>query len=418
MNALAPKNLTIILPMTLLFPLLEGGLSFFELSVGLFIHALILFLCVIFSLYWYQQWVINPIQSCITNLRGKHANQVDFSIRLNAQHTNDHYNALFTLLNERLSHTEQIIRDVHQCVSRLTPMSSELTETYSAMNQNTLMQAHHGGILGTSINQMLAATENIEHDVEDINVHIAEMNTDMQNFGEHLNETIHSIDTIEKHISESNSELEKLRSDSDLINKIITEITSIAEQTNLLALNAAIEAARAGEQGRGFAVVADEVRSLAERTQSSAEEVKTIVESIHSGTHSVSEVMQSSQQDIKVTIDSAQSSQAGLHKTEGAIKDVIELANKIMLSMNKQSETEATSKVSADALSKLNSEALQHNSLQSVTEQDLKKLSDSVIDKLNGLHVDNIQSSTAKRKKVRSDSQPKEQKNDDDDVLF
>jgi len=349
-------------------------------------------------------------------LSASEGDAVDFSVRIDLNNINNDFSPLFSMINNRLSNTETTIRDLHSGISRLTPMSKELAETYGSMNQNTVMQAHHGKILSNSINDMLAATENIDHDIKDINENISEMSTDIKDFGVHLGETIHSIDTIEKHIDESNSVLADLRDDSNKITKIIEEITGIAEQTNLLALNAAIEAARAGEQGRGFAVVADEVRSLAERTRGSADEVKGIVDSIYSGTHNVSEVMKSSQNDIKTTVSSAQASQEELHKTEAAIEDIRQLASKITLSMKQQSETEATSKHSVDALIALNSEALQHANVQTITDDDLNKLLNSILSKLTKLHVGDVEHSVERRYKVKTDEDS--QAEDDNAILF
>jgi methyl-accepting chemotaxis protein len=404
MKELESKNLLIIIALIICFPALDLAFSSLDIPLTILGKSLIVIASSIIAAIWYQTQIVRPLEQCTQQLSCTEGDAVDFSVRIDLSKTNQDYLPLFTMINNRLSNTENAIHELHGSISRLTPMSKELAETYASMNQNTVMQAHHGKILGNSINSMLSATENIEHDIQHINEHISEMSTDVKDFSAHLDETVHSIGTIEKHIEESNAVLSDLRDDSNKINKIIAEITGIAEQTNLLALNAAIEAARAGEQGRGFAVVADEVRSLAERTSGSAEQVKGIVDSIYSGTHNVSEVMKSSQNDIKITAISALASQKELDKTEMAIEDIRQLAHKIALSMHQQSETEVTSKHSVDALINLNSEALQHTSVKSITDDDLNKLLNSVLSKLTKLHVKNVAHSVKRRNKTRADA--------------
>jgi len=416
MITLKSRSLLAIIALILCLPAFEIIFNGLGIPLTLLGKSIITFVVIIIATAWYRIQIVEPMTQCIEQLSSSEGDAVDFSVRIDLHNINKEYLPLFTMINNRLSNTESTVRDIHSGISRLSPMSKELAETYGSMNQNTVMQAHHGKVLSNSINDMLAATENIDHDIKHINENISEMTTDIKDFDAKLGETIHSIDTIEKHIEESNSVLSDLRDDSNKITKIIEEITSIAEQTNLLALNAAIEAARAGEQGRGFAVVADEVRSLAERTRGSADEVKGIVDSIYSGTHNVSEVMKSSQNDIKTTVSSAQASQEELHKTEAAIEDIRQLANKIMHSMQQQNETEANSKNSVDALVELNSEALQHANVQSVTDDDLSKLLDSILSKLIKLHVNDVEHSVERRYKIRAEA--KTDAEDENTILF
>ncbi|MFT6267170.1 MAG: methyl-accepting chemotaxis protein [Oleiphilaceae bacterium] len=404
MKDLESKNLLTIIGLIICFPALELVFSSLGIPLAILGKSLIIIVTSIIAAIWYQTQIVRPIEHCTEQLSCAEGDTVDFSVRIKLDKVNQDFLPLFTMINNRLCNTEDVIHNLHASISRLTPMSTELAETFGSMNQNTVMQAHHGKILSSSINDMLAATENIDHDIQHINENISGMSSDIKDFSTHLGETVHSISTIEKHIEESNSVLSDLRDDSNKITKIIEEITGIAQQTNLLALNAAIEAARAGEQGRGFAVVADEVRSLAERTSGSAEQVKGIVDSIYSGTHNVSEVMKSSQDDIKTTTISALASQEELQKTEAAIEDIRQLADKITLSMQKQNETEATSKHSVDALMNLNSEALLHTNVKSITDDDLNKLLNSILSKLTKLHVKDVEHSVQRRNKIRTET--------------
>lgn len=404
MKDLESKNLLTIIGLIICFPALELVFSSLGIPLAILGKSLIIIVTSIIAAIWYQTQIVRPIEHCTEQLSCTEGDTVDFSVRIKLDKVNQDFLPLFTMINNRLCNTEDVIHNLYASISRLTPMSTELAETFGSMNQNTVMQAHHGKILSSSINDMLAATENIDHDIQHINENISGMSSDIKDFSTHLGETVHSISTIEKHIEESNSVLSDLRDDSNKITKIIEEITGIAQQTNLLALNAAIEAARAGEQGRGFAVVADEVRSLAERTSGSAEQVKGIVDSIYSGTHNVSEVMKSSQDDIKTTTISALASQEELQKTEAAIEDIRQLADKITLSMQKQNETEATSKHSVDALMNLNSEALLHTNVKSITDDDLNKLLNSILSKLTKLHVKDVEHSVQRRNKIRTET--------------
>ena len=106
-----------------------------------------------------------------------------------------------------------------------------------------------------------------------------------------VNNTVQSIQNLAKNVEETSHVIRQLENDSNQVGVVLDVIKGIAEQTNLLALNAAIEAARAGEQGRGFAVVADEVRTLASRTQQSTEEIQKTIEQLQSAAHKAVEVM-------------------------------------------------------------------------------------------------------------------------------
>ena len=151
-----------------------------------------------------------------------------------------------------------------------------------------------------------------------------------------VSSTIEAINGLSKDVDMAAKVIHKLETESENIGAVLDVIKSIAEQTNLLALNAAIEAARAGEQGRGFAVVADEVRTLASRTQESTQEIQTTIERLQTGAAEAVTVMDKSKHTAESSVDHAEKAGVSLNTIISAVGAITQVNSVIATAAEEQ----------------------------------------------------------------------------------
>jgi methyl-accepting chemotaxis protein len=223
---------------------------------------------------------------------------------------------------------QQSLRNTIQNISDSSTQLASASEELSAVTEDSTRGLHQQNNeieqAATAVNEMTSAVEEVARNAVSTSEASSESNRTAQHGREQVRQTVESISHLADDVTHTASEVEQLAGQVRDISKVLDVIRSIAEQTNLLALNAAIEAARAGEAGRGFAVVADEVRALAHRTQQSTREIEQMVSGIQQGTDKAVNAMQNSNSRARSTLDVAKAAGQALDEIAAAISQINE----------------------------------------------------------------------------------------------
>ncbi len=198
-------------------------------------------------------------------------------------------------------------------------------------------QLHELEQLATAMNEMAATATEVANNAQGAASAAQDADNATQDGSKVVSDTTSSIDMLSARIEQAVEEVQGLESATANIETILKVINDIADQTNLLALNAAIEAARAGESGRGFAVVADEVRTLAQRTQQSTTEIRSMIEQLQAGANSVSVAMNESKATAVDAVDKAKLADEALRKIHVAIQHITDMNMQIASAAEEQS---------------------------------------------------------------------------------
>ncbi len=285
------------------------------------IQTTIVVLVVVFLLTVALAWmltrsIVKPLEEAVT-AAGRIA-KGDLTGRINVEGQDEAAELLHSLVNmqKSLIDTLRLIGDSsHQLAAASEEMTAITNQTSGDLNnQNAEIQQ-----AATAVNEMTAAVEEVARNAVSTADASSESTKAAQLGRQRVDTTIIAIQRMGERVEDASDQVKELAAHSQDIGKILDVIRGVAEQTNLLALNAAIEAARAGEAGRGFAVVADEVRALAGRTQTSTQEIEQMVAAIQQGTAKVVETMQANNDQALSTLDAAKTAGTALDEISAAI---------------------------------------------------------------------------------------------------
>ncbi len=299
--------------------------------------------------------------------------QVDMKLRFDEKKAGI-FLSIFKVFNQQRQEIDDLLTEIYASSARLSPMANELNNTLQTMQQKAVMQEQLGNSLSSAFSQVYESAMNLHEDLSIISKEVNSSDQTVKNAHSSASRTSVSIQQLADNIQNAIVHISQLQKDSNQINDIIDVITSIADQTNLLALNAAIEAARAGEQGRGFAVVADEVRTLAEKTSASTQEVRDMVSRIQDGTRAVSQSMEIGAKSSTETLNLSKESSEALDTTLESIHSIHSLSDNLTQASNQQQSVANNAQKEIKAMMELNSDVVASSREQELSAEDLDKL--------------------------------------------
>ncbi|MFM5846156.1 methyl-accepting chemotaxis protein [Aeromonas veronii] len=263
----------------------------------------------------------NPVMTLLEQTRQVAAGNLTSQLDMK-QFSHDELGKLAQGFNEMQSNLRMLVNEVSGSVVQLGAAAEEISAVAQQSASNMGAQQHELNQLATAMNEMQATVQEVARNTNDAASAATSASDTAAQGSETVNDSIGRIEKVATAIEETALVIRQLGDDSRNIGMVLEVIQGIAEQTNLLALNAAIEAARAGEQGRGFAVVADEVRTLAKRTQDSTSQINHIISELQLRANEAGVTMQQSQDMMSETVHTAREAGASIAEISSSVNSI------------------------------------------------------------------------------------------------
>lgn len=352
---------------------------------SLFLSALAIILGVLVAFLMVRH-IKHAFMNVVGSLNGIASGGGDLTQRL-PENGNDEVNQLGKAFNEFVSLIQNLVRQVSDNGTHLTASASEMANLSSASQIGMNDQENKINQVATAMTEMTATVQEVAQHASSASDAAQAAENEAISGNSIVNEVVREINELSSEVSQSVSSVVSLEQEADSIGSVLDVIRGIAEQTNLLALNAAIEAARAGEQGRGFAVVADEVRTLASRTQDSTQEIQSMIERLQKGSKSSADAMRQSENKTNLVVEKVNTAGNALNSIEQAVSKIVEMNIQIATAAEEQSAVSEDINQNIVSIHMLANDASDSSQLTANKSQELQALADNINNMISNFKV-------------------------------
>lgn len=320
--------------------------------------------------------ISNPLNKVVERL--KRVAKGDLSSDDLKVKSKDEIGDLADSLNEMSANLNEMVGQVASATTQIASSTQQLSATSEEMAAGAEEQTSQTSQVATSVEEMSATVQEVAKNAKNASDSSSEAGKTAEEGGEIVGQTVSEMQKIAKSVSDLQDVIQGLNKNSEKIGDIVGVIDDVADQTNLLALNAAIEAARAGEQGRGFAVVADEVRKLAERTTSSTKEIADMVKSIQGDTSQAVSSMEEAGKEVKEGVEVAGKAGDALKKIVEMSQGVNQIVQQIATAAEQQAAASEEISSNVESIASVSKQSASGAQQTSSAAQELSSLADGL----------------------------------------
>ena len=304
---------------------------------GLWLLVLVIVALILGSItsYFVPKSTVDGIKHLTNRINEINRGDGDLTQRINTTKT-DELGQLANQFDEFVSKLQFLIKEISDGSDLLTTNSNNLKSSYETNHQLNSKQGHSLEMVATAVNEFSSSIREVAENAANTS-HVTADTVSVTTEGvKVIEQSVEHINALSTSINTASQSIATLAEDSDNIASVLVVIRNIAEQTNLLALNAAIEAARAGEQGRGFAVVADEVRSLASKTQQSTEEIQQMIDKLQSGVQNTVNSIKDGADKVEMNVELTNRTQLMFEEIQSSTDKINDMATQIATATEQQ----------------------------------------------------------------------------------